>query len=472
MNSSCQYNLKLNDRKRLYKSYLGGLFMTNKNNSKQMLLGLGFTGTHGASAEAWKSEDIHSDIYPDINADIRYAQLAEKGKFQFIFIGDFPGALPNNNSELPAMTLEPIITATALLQQTKYIGVASTVHTQWNNPYTVARQFKGIDLMSGGRIAWNAVTGSSPKVAEHFGVNLMQSRLRYESHYEFVETVQHLWATWGEDALKADKEKGIFADYNQVKPVHISGKHIQANGALPIPPSPQGQPVIFHSGGSPNSIAFAGRYASAMIGEVWTIEQGVATRKALRQAAVDAGRNPDEVKFIAGLIPVVADSKRDAINRHARFIDDYTLQQRAFHIGMILGTNFTPEDLDHPIASEILNRITITPYSDPRIENVLKVAREGWTLRDIIYQSVIDYHPATLGDAKETADHLTEWFQSGAADGFWIIPDTYGNDLERFVDEVVPILQERGVFHEDYEGETLRENLDIPYQYGVDQRLS
>ncbi|MEJ7501152.1 nitrilotriacetate monooxygenase, partial [Staphylococcus pasteuri] len=85
-------------------------FMTNKNNSKQMLLGLGFTGTHGASAEAWKSEDIHSDIYPDINADIRYAQLAEKGKFQFIFIGDFPGALPNNNSELPAMTLEPIIT--------------------------------------------------------------------------------------------------------------------------------------------------------------------------------------------------------------------------------------------------------------------------------------------------------------------------------------------------------------------------
>lgn len=172
------------------------------------------------------------------------------------------------------------------------------------------------------------------------------------------------------------------------------------------------------------------------------------------------------------MIPVVADSKRDAINRHARFIDDYTLQQRAFHIGMILGTNFTPEDLDHPIASEILNRITITPYSDPRIENVLKVAREGWTLRDIIYQSVIDYHPATLGDAKETADHLTEWFQSGAADSFWIIPDTYGNDLEHFVDKVVPILQERGVFHEEYDGKTSRENLGNPYQYGLDKRLS
>lgn len=439
---------------------------------KQMLLSLGFTGTYGANAKAWKSEDVNVTTYPDINADIRYAQLAEKGKFQFIFIGDFPGSIPDDNREVPAMTLEPIITATAILQQTKHIGVVSTVHTQWNNPFTLARQFKGIDLMSGGRIAWNAVTGSSPKVAENFGVKLMDSRPRYESHYEFVETVQHLWATWGKDALKADKETGVFADYSQVKPVHISGKHIQANGALPIPPSPQGQPVIFHSGGSPNSIGFAGRYASAMIGEVWTIEQGIATRNALRQVAIDAGRNPDEIKFIAGLMPVVANSKREAIDRHASFMDENIVQQRAFHIGMILGINLTPKDLERPIAPEILDKVKIDRYSDPRAENVLKVAREGWTLRDIIYHSVIDYHPATLGDAKETADYLTEMFESGAADGFWILPDTYETDLKRFVEEVVPILQERGVFHEDYDGETLRENLGVPYQYGVDKRLS
>lgn len=439
---------------------------------KQMLLGLGFTGAYGANAKAWKSEGVNVTTYPDINADIRYAQLAEKGKFQFLFVGDFPGAIPDDNREVPAMTLEPIITATAILQQTKHIGVASTVHTQWNNPFTLARQFKGIDLMSGGRIAWNAVTGSSPKVAENFGVKLMDSRSRYESHYEFVETVQHLWATWGKDALKADKETGIFADYSQVKPVHISGKYIQAIGALPIPPSPQGQPVIFHSGGSPNSIEFAGRYASVMIGEVWTREQGIATRNALRQVAIDAGRNPDEIKFIAGLMPVVANSKREAIDRHASFMDENIVQQRAFHIGMVLGISLTPEDLERPIAPELLDKVKIGAYSDPRAENVLKVAREGWTLRDIIYHSVIDYHPATLGDAKETADYLTEMFESGAADGFWILPDAYETDLKRFVEEVVPILQERGLFHEDYNGDTLRENLGVPYQYGVDKRLS
>lgn len=441
-------------------------------NKKQMLLGLGFTGAYGANAKAWISEGVNSDTYPDIKADIRYAQLAEKGKFQFLFVGDFPGAVPDDNSNVPSMTLEPIITSTAILQQTKRIGVASTVHTQWNIPYTVARQFKGIDLMSGGRIAWNAVTGSSPKVAEHFGVNLMDSKSRYESHYEFVEAVQHFWATWGEDALKANKGTGVFAEYRQVKPVYLSGKHIKANGALPIPPSPQGQPVIFHSGGSPNSIAFAGRYANAMIGEVWTIEQGITTRNALRQAAIDAGRDPDEIKFIAGLMPVVADSKRKAIDRHASFMDEKLIQQRLHYIGMVLGMRLTPEDLDNPIEPELLDRVEIDSYSDPRLENVLKVAREGWTLRDIIYQSVIDFHPATLGDAKENADHLTEWFEAGAADGFWLLPDAYETDLERFVEEVVPILQERGVFHEDYEGETLRENLGVPYQYGVDKRLS
>ncbi|WP_426462261.1 NtaA/DmoA family FMN-dependent monooxygenase [Staphylococcus equorum] len=441
-------------------------------NKKQMLLGLGFTGAYGANAKAWISEGVNSDTYPDIKADIRYAQLAEKGKFQFLFVGDFPGAVPDDNSNVPSMTLEPIITSTAILQQTKRIGVASTVHTQWNIPYTVARQFKGIDLMSGGRIAWNAVTGSSPKVAEHFGVNLMDSKSRYESHYEFVEAVQHFWATWGEDALKANKDTGVFAEYRQVKPVYLSGKHIKANGALPIPPSPQGQPVIFHSGGSPNSIAFAGRYANAMIGEVWTIEQGITTRNALRQAAIDAGRDPDEIKFIAGLMPVVADSKRKAIDRHASFMDEKLIQQRLHYIGMVLGMRLTPEDLDNPIEPELLDRVEIDSYSDPRLENVLKVAREGWTLRDIIYQSVIDFHPATLGDAKENADHLTEWFEAGAADGFWLLPDAYETDLERFVEEVVPILQERGVFHEDYEGETLRENLGVPYQYGVDKRLS
>lgn len=227
--------------------------------------------------------------------------------------------------------------------------------------------------------------------------------------------------------------------------------------------------MIFHSGGSPNNIAYAGRYANVMIGEVWTIEQGQAIRNALRQSAIDNGRNPDEVKFIAGIMPLIADNKRDALDRHAFFMDERTLYQRVRHIGAVLGAVFDLDDLDKPIDPTLLDKVQITPYSDPRTEIVLKIAREGWSLKDVIHHSVIDYHPASVGTASETANFMEEWFKAGACDGFWVLPDVYEVDLKRFVEEVVPILQERGVFHLDYEGDTLREYLGVPYQYGVSE---
>nr|WP_244773174.1 NtaA/DmoA family FMN-dependent monooxygenase [Alysiella crassa]UOP06858.1 NtaA/DmoA family FMN-dependent monooxygenase [Alysiella crassa] len=435
--------------------------------SKQMLIGLGMTGAFGANQRAWLDPSLDVKTHPDFDADIRAAQLAEQGKFQFLFLGDFPATVPQDNSVVGGMALEPIVASALIAQATSRIGIAATVATSWSIPYTLARQFKTLDVMSGGRMAWNAVTGANPQIAQAFGVMLGDSPSRYEKAYEFTEMVQNLWSSWGETALKTDKSAQIFADYNQVKTIAQKGKHLQSVGALPIPPSKQGQPVIFHSGGSPNNIAYAGRYANVMIGEVWTIEQGQAIRNGLRQSAIDNGRNPDDIKFIAGIMPLIADSKQEALDRHAFFMDEQTLYQRVRHIGAVLGTVFDLDDLDKPIDPAILDKVQITPYSDPRTEIVLKVAREGWTLKEVIHHSVIDYHPASVGTAEDTADFMTEWFNEGACDGFWVLPDVYEVDLKRFVDEVVPILQERGVFHQDYEGDTLREHLGVPYQYGL-----
>lgn len=66
---------------------------------------------------------------------------------------------------------------------------------------------------------------------------------------------------------------------------------------------------------------------------------------------------------------------------------------------------------------------------------------------------------------------MQKWFEEGGADGFWIMPDLVELDLVAFVDEVVPILQRRGLFHEDYEPTTLRGNLGIRDQQGVDKRI-
>ena len=61
---------------------------------------------------------------------------------------------------------------------------------------------------------------------------------------------------------------------------------------------------------------------------------------------------------------------------------------------------------------------------------------------------------------------------NGACDGFAIQPDVSFDGISDFVDQVIPILQERGLFHEDYEGTTLREHMGVPYQYGGMEQLS
>lgn len=434
---------------------------------KQMKLGLAMFGAAGLNFRSWMDDNVRMTEYPDISVDVRAAQLAEKGKFQFMFFGDFPGTKAADNGDMQTMGMDPLLIATVIASQTKHIGMGITRATSWSNPYELARQFKTLDAISKGRVAWNAVTGANGVSANAYGVNLPSSFDRYGKASEFVEAVQSLWATWGEDALKLDQDKQVFADYDQVKNISFDGDYVATHGTLPIPPSKQGQPPIFHSGGSSNSIAFAGKEADVYVGEVWTIEQGQAMRQALSQAAVANGRKENSIAFIAGVMPLIGDSKRKALERHARFISEDTFYQRVAHVGYALGVQFTTADIDQPIDPEILDSVEITPYSDPRTENIIRVAREGWTLREVVYHSVIDYHPAAVGTPEDVADHLTEWFESGAADGFWVMPDVYETDLTRFVEEVVPILQERGIFHTDYEGDTLRENLGLPYQYGV-----
>ncbi|MEH0424546.1 hypothetical protein [Streptomyces sp. B21-083] len=200
------------------------------------------------------------------------------------------------------------------------------------------------------------------------------------------------------------------------------------------------------------------------------MEDAQAQRQALRDAAKRAGRDPGEVKMLAGFMPTIAPSRQAALERR-RFLDEVVdLNQRVRYLGAMIGLLLDPGRLDEPLTADQLADAIPSPH-DPRSAHALEVAREGWTLRDVLAHGVIDYHPVVAGTATDAADHMQQWFEAGACDGFSIAIDSYHDGFDAFVDQVVPLLQERGLFHDDYEGPTLRENLGAPEQYGLDPRF-
>lgn len=436
---------------------------------REMIIGMHFGNGYGSQPGAWRMPGVDPTSYTSFDNQVRYAQAAERGKFQFLFVPDFPALKGDIETEGPQIAIDPMIILAAVARETKRIGLVATGTATFNEPYALARQFKALDLMSHGRVGWNAVPTSDPAIAANYGRELPSREEKYERLHESIQIVQALWGSWEQDAWVHDTASGRFADSTKIQPINLRGRHVASRGPLPIPPSEQGQPVIFQAGGGDYGLGVAGHYASGVIGATFTIEDARKHRDNLRAAAERAGRDPDEIKFFAGLMTTIALDRRAGLDRRIA-LSGHTFPQRASYLGQMLGLQIDPAELDTPLSQKQLEAARPS-HNDPRSRHALKIAREGWTVRDILAHGVIDYHPVIAGPAVEVANHMQEWFEAGAADGFWLSPDVYEDGIDAFVDSVVPILQDRGLFHREYEGSTLREHLGASAQYGLDPRL-
>lgn len=435
---------------------------------QQMHIATIFANGLGASTYSWLEPHVDPTDFADIRAMVRYGQAAERGKLDFIFIGDFLAQTQRSEEQSPGQTLEPTVVATAVAMATERIGLINTVSATFEEPYNIARVLKSLDVVSGGRMGWNAITTSSPQAAANFGAAIKDRETRYARANEVIQVVQALWGSWQQDAWIADKTARRFTDMSKIAPINAEGEYVASRGPLEVPPSKQGQPVIAHAGGSPHSLALAGRYADVMIGAVFTIDDARRQREAVREAARAVGRDPDSIKFFAGIIPTIAATHQDALTRRGRLVEPDILSLVQY-LGQLIGLRLGPADLDRPLSESEIASARPSP-GDPRSSTALQVARQGWTVRQVLHHAVIDFHPAPIGPPEVTADHMQEWFEADAADGFWVMPDILTDGMDAFVDEVVPILQKRGLFRTEYEGTTLRENLGVDYQYGLQRR--
>lgn len=250
----------------------GGRGLTNTDlmpigdDRKAMMLVTGY----GGETLSWRCKDSDPKAFTNVNTYIELAKLAEKGKIHTLFIADTPASVGAGvggdvDRKSPMFVMEPMTLLSAVASHTEKIGLVATYSTTYNLPYNLARQLKTLDVMSGGRVGWNVVTTGTPEVAHNFGNDpLPDTKSRYEMANEMIEAVQALWGSFGQEAYVANQSTGEFIKSSEIKPVYYQGKYYQTMGALPIPPSLQGQPPLFQAGPSPEGITLAGKFASGV----------------------------------------------------------------------------------------------------------------------------------------------------------------------------------------------------------------
>ena len=412
-----------------------------------------------------RTDFLSADYYREI------ARVLEAGKFHLAFFDDrlaMPDRYGNDHAHtvehgIRCVKMDPIVVLMVMAMASQRLGLGATYSTTYYEPFHVARLFATIDLMTAGRAAWNVVTSLNDGEALNMGRGeVMEHDLRYDRADEFMEVVLGHWNSWDDDALIVDKVSGRFADPAKVRRLDHVGEFFRSRGPFTVPRSAQGQPVIIQAGQSGRGQRFAGRWGEVIFATAPNVEHGQRSYAALREAAVRAGRDPDTSMRICNLVlPVCAATKAEAEDKMALIeslpleIDQLSLLSEA------LNFDFATKGLDEPFSDQELASISGLQTLRDRVLSLS--GKMNPTTRDFLTFSRRGRpEHAVVGGPREVADALEELFTARVCDGFVVgathIPGAYAD----FVRYVVPELQRRGLYHTDYAGPTLRENLGLP----------
>ncbi|MNW27405.1 Nitrilotriacetate monooxygenase component A [compost metagenome] len=422
-----------------------------------------FLMTTGHHESSWRLPLSDPLAGTDIGHYIRLAQLAEKAKLDAIFFADGP-VLQGPVAQRPAGILDPVTVLSAIAPLTRHIGLIATASTSYNDPYNLARRFASLDVISNGRAGWNVVTTAGDAAARNFSQSAqLDSSQRYRRAEEFLEVVKKLWDSWEPDAVVADKGSGIWADPGKIHSAAHIGEHFQVAGALNVPRSPQGHPVIVQAGASAAGKEFAGRWAEAIFTAHQSFESARDFYQEIKDKAAGNGRAAHSVKVLPGIVPILGSTEAEA-NELADSLDELILPEYARNtLAQQLHVEPALLDLDRELPAELENTVA-KEKSTSRRDLILDLGyRRKLTVRQIIRELGPGRgHQTFSGTPEQLADRIEYWFKAGAADGFNIMAPVLPAGLEVFTEQVVPILQQRKLFRTEYEQSTLRGNYGLP----------
>ncbi|GGC65470.1 LLM class flavin-dependent oxidoreductase [Chelatococcus reniformis] len=395
---------------------------------------------------------------------IDVARIMERGKFDALFIADGIGIhdIYGGNADVALRSgvqvpkYDPMLLVSALANATEHLGFGITASVSYEPPFTLARRFSTLDHLTGGRIAWNVVTGYSAAASRAVGrPGINAHDLRYDIADEFLEAVYKLWeGSWEDGAVLRDKVGRAFADPSKIHRIEHRGEHFQFEAIHLVDPSPQRTPFLFQAGASNRGREFAASHAEAVFLGDSSKAAAAATVADIRRRATARGRDPYDIRFYGLITVIVGATEAEAQAKLADYLGYVDHEGALALFSGWTGIDLSAYALDDPFPI-IRKDNAVTSMID-----AFAHSEKAWTIREVIEHTTIGGRgPLAIGSPEQVADELQAWVAETDIDGFnlsyAITPDGYAD----FVDLVVPELQRRGVYPTDYAPGTLREKV-------------
>lgn len=420
----------------------------------------------------WTHPRDRSVNYTDVDYWVDFARTAERGRLDGIFLADIVGVYDvYKNSPAPVIETgaqipvnDPLMPISAMAYVTKHLGFGVTVNTTYEPPFLLARRMSTLDHLTKGRIGWNIVTGYLDSAAHSMGFEkLPEHDARYDAAEEYLEILYKLWeGSWDDDAVLRDRERGIFADASKVRAVSHQGQYYKMEGIHLAEPSPQRTPLLFQAGASARGQDFAARHAECVFIAGPTPQSARPTVDALRAKTLANGRGEDAIKILSLITVVVGRTENEAQEKLEDYRRRASVEASLAHYSASVGVDFSKYELDDVIDQSSTNA------NQSALAAITKQAAKPVTKRQIIDQMVLGSRMKPIvGSPEQVADTLQRWIEEGGIDGFNLARTVTPESLNDFVDLVVPVLQERGLFKADYAEGPLRQKL-----FGGNGRLS
>jgi FMN-dependent oxidoreductase (nitrilotriacetate monooxygenase family) len=421
------------------------------------------TGPTANHPGAWRHPEATLD---DLFAPERYEHIArvlEAGRFDACFYADTFGIPDIHGGNFDAYLrlggqisyIDPLTILPVMARVTRHLGLGATLSTTFFPPYYLARTLASLDLLTGGRAAWNVVTSATDLEARNFGLDgIPPKHLRYDRADEVLEACNALWECWEQDAVVADRERGVFVDPAKVRYAEFEGKWVKTRGPLAMPRTPQVRPVFLQAGASERGREFAARWAEMVFCTPHSKADAIAFHEDIKSRMARHGRAPEACKVLPSFAVVVAETDAIAEERYAHLQSLIDPEAQ-----LMLNSSLLGADLSRHRTAEAMAAAQGNQGITGSVDRVLQLMQqEGISFAEAASKP----RGLLVGSPKTVADQLEDYFTSGACDGFIIWPTVFPRMFEEFCRLVVPELQRRGLFRTEYRGATLRDNLRNP----------